>query len=84
MPQKCFITNDKISHLEMLGSQTFNYFTLYAISKKTGHDVAISTAPHQFQGLLPQCFDLPLSLTSFYSIDHHNFQFRRDDYLPMD
>jgi hypothetical protein len=62
MSQKCFITNDGISHLEMLGSQTFNYFTLYAISKKTGHDIAISTAPHRFQGLLPQCFDLPFSL----------------------
>jgi hypothetical protein len=62
MPQKFFITNDKISHLEMLGSQTFNYFTLYAIAKKTGHEVAISTAPHQFQGLLPKCFDLPFSL----------------------
>lgn len=59
MPQKCFITNDGISHLEMLGSQTFNYFTMYAISKKTGHEIAISTAPHRFQGLLPQCFDTP-------------------------
>lgn len=62
MSKKCFITNDGISHLEMLGSQTFNYFTLYAIAKKTGHELAISTAPHRFQGLLPQCFDLPFPL----------------------
>jgi hypothetical protein len=62
MSQKYFITNDIISHNEMLGSQTFNYFTLYAISKKTGHEIAISTAPHRHQGLLPQCFDLPFSL----------------------
>ena len=62
MSQKCFITNDGISHNEMLGSQTFNYFTMCAISKKTGHEVAISTAPHLHQGLLPQCFDLPFSL----------------------
>ena len=62
MSKKCFITNDGISHLEMLGSQSFNYFTLYAIAKKTGHQVAISTAPHLFQGLLPQCFDLPFPL----------------------
>jgi hypothetical protein len=62
MSQKCFITNDAISHNEMLGSQTFNYFTLYAIAKKTGHEIAISTAPHLHQGLLPQCFDLPFSL----------------------
>jgi hypothetical protein len=59
---KCFITNDGISHLEMLGSQTFNYFTLCAIAKKTGHQVAISTAPHRFQGLIPQCFDTPFPL----------------------
>lgn len=62
MSQKCFITNDNMSHNEMLGSQTFNYFTLYAISKKTGHDVAISTAPHRHQGLIPQCFDIPFQL----------------------
>jgi len=62
MQQKYYITNDGISHNEMLGSQTFNYFALYAISKKTGHEVAISTAPHLHQGLLPQCFDLPFSL----------------------
>jgi hypothetical protein len=46
----------------MLGSQTFNYFTLCAIAKKTGHQVAISTAPHRFQGLIPQCFDTPFPL----------------------
>lgn len=46
----------------MLGSQTFNYLAMYAISKKTGHEIAISTAPHQHQGLLPQCFDLPFQL----------------------
>lgn len=62
MSQKCFITNDNISHNEMLGSQTFNYFTLYAISKKTGHEIAISTAPHLHQGLIPQCFDTPFQL----------------------
>jgi hypothetical protein len=62
MSQKCFITNDIMSHNEMLGSQTFNYFTLYAIAKKTGHEVAISTAPHLHQGLIPQCFDTPFSL----------------------
>jgi hypothetical protein len=62
MSQKCFITNDEISHNEMLGSQTFNYFTMCAISKKTGHEVAISTAPHRFQGLLSQCFDTPFQL----------------------
>ena len=62
MSQKYFITNDGISHNEMLGSQTFNYFAMYAISKKTGHEIAISAAPHLHQGLLPQCFDLPFSL----------------------
>lgn len=62
MSQKCFITNDIISHNEMLGSQTFNYFTMYAISKKTGHDIAISTAPHRHQGLISQCFDTPFQL----------------------
>jgi hypothetical protein len=67
MLQKCFITNDGISHNEMLGSQTFNYFTLCAIAKKTGHQVAISTAPHRFQGLLPQCFDLPFPLSSQFT-----------------
>jgi hypothetical protein len=64
MSQKCFITNDVMSHNEMLGSQIFNYFTLYAIAKKTGHEVAISTAPHLHQGLIPQCFDTPFSLFS--------------------
>jgi hypothetical protein len=59
MLQKCFITNDGISQNEMLGSQTFNYFTLYAIAKKTGHEIAISTAPNRFQGFIPQCFDIP-------------------------
>ena len=59
MSQKCFITNDGISQNEMLGSQTFNYFTLYAIAKKTGHQVAISTTPNRFQGFIPQCFDTP-------------------------
>lgn len=58
---KHYITNDLISHLEMLGSQTFNYFTLYAIAKKTGHEVAISTAPHRFQGIVTECFDTPFS-----------------------
>jgi hypothetical protein len=73
MSQKCFITNDGISQNEMLGSQTFNYFTLYAIAKKTGHQVAISTAPYRFQGLLPQCFDLPFPLFSqFTSYDTYN------------
>ena len=62
MSQKCFITNDGISHNEMLGSQTFNYFTMCAISKKTGHEVAISTAPHRHQGLISQCFDTPFQL----------------------
>jgi hypothetical protein len=62
MSQKCFITNDGISQNEMLGSQTFNYFTLYAIAKTTGHEVAISTAPNRFQGFLPQCFDLPFQM----------------------
>jgi len=62
MLQKCFITNDGISQNEMLGSQTFNYFTLYAIAKKTGHEIAISTAPNLHQGLIPQCFDTPFSL----------------------
>jgi hypothetical protein len=62
MSQKCLITNDGISNAEMLGSQTFNYFTLYAIAKKTGHEVAISTAPNRFQGFLPQCFDLPFQM----------------------
>jgi hypothetical protein len=62
MSQKCFITNDGISQNEMLGSQTFNYFTLYAIAKKTGHEVAISTAPNRFQGFIPQCFDTPFQL----------------------
>lgn len=62
MSQKCFITNDGISQNEMLGSQTFNYFTLYAIAKKTGHEIAISTAPNCHQGLIPQCFDTPFSL----------------------
>jgi len=62
MSQKCFITNDEISHQEMLGSQTFNYFTMCAISKKTGHEVAVSTAPHYHQGLLTQCFDTPFQL----------------------
>jgi len=61
---KCLITNDGISHLEMLGSQMFNYFTLCAIAKKTGHEVAISTAPHRFQGLIPQCFDTPFPMFS--------------------
>jgi len=62
MSQKCFITNNGISQNEMLGSQTFNYFTLYAISKITGHEVAISTAPNRHLGLLPQCFDLPFQM----------------------
>jgi len=62
MSQKCFITNDGISQNEMLGSQTFNYFTLYAIAKITGHEVAISIAPNRFQGFLPQCFDLPFQM----------------------
>jgi hypothetical protein len=62
MSQKCFITNDNISHNEMLGSQMFNYFTMYAISKKTGHEIAISAAPHRHQGLVSQCFDTPFSL----------------------
>ena len=72
MKNKCYITNDQISQLEMLGSQTFNYFTLCAIAKKTGHEVAISTAPNRFQGLLPQCFDTPFPLFSqFISYDIH-------------
>jgi hypothetical protein len=62
MSQKCFITNNGISQNEMLGSQTFNYFTLYAIAKTTGHEVAISTAPNLHLGLLPQCFDLPFQM----------------------
>jgi len=72
MSHKCFITNDQISQSEMLGSQTFNYFTLYAIAKKTGHEVAISTAPHRHQGLIPQCFDTPFPLFSqFLPYDTH-------------
>jgi hypothetical protein len=59
---KHYITNDLISHNEMLGSQTFNYFCLYAISKQTGHEVAISSAPHLHQGLISECFDTPFSL----------------------
>ena len=59
---KYYITNDLISHNEMLGSQTFNYFCLYAISKQTGHEVAISSAPHRHQGLILECFDTPFSL----------------------
>lgn len=67
MTQKCFITNDEISKNEMLGSQTFNYFTLCAIAKKTGHEVAISTAPHRFQGFIPQCFDTPFPLVPAFT-----------------
>lgn len=59
---KCYITNNEISHAEMLGSQTFNYFCLYAITKQTGHEVAISSAPHRFQGIVHECFDTPFSL----------------------
>jgi hypothetical protein len=72
MSQKCFITNDGISQNEMLGSQTFNYFTLCAIAKKTGHQVAISTAPHRFQGFIPQCFDTPFPLFSQF-ISHETY-----------
>jgi hypothetical protein len=72
MSQKYLITNDRISNSEMLGSQTFNYFTLYAIAKKTGHEVAISTAPNQHQGLLPQCFDLPFPMfPQSIPFEHH-------------
>ena len=62
MSQKHFITNDGMSHNEMLGSQMFNYFTMYAISKKTNHNIAISTSPNRFQGLISQCFDTPFQL----------------------
>lgn len=60
--EKRYITINGISQCEMLGSQTLNYFCLYAISKRTGHEVAISTAPHCFQGIIPECFDTPFSL----------------------
>jgi hypothetical protein len=62
MTEKHYITNDQISHTEMLGSQTFNYFCLYAISKKTGHEIAISSAPHLHQGVVLECYDIPFSL----------------------
>jgi hypothetical protein len=58
---KHYITNDLISHNEMLGSQTFNYFSLYAIAKKTRHEIAFSTVPHRFQGIVAECFDTPFS-----------------------
>lgn len=57
-----FITIDTMSQTEMLGSQTFNYFCLYAISKKTGHKVAISSVPYIHQGVVYECFDTPFSL----------------------
>lgn len=58
---KHYITNDIISCNEMLGSQTFNYFCMYAISKHTGHEVAFSTMPNRFFGVVEECFDTPFS-----------------------
>lgn len=51
-----------------LGSQMFNYLTLYSIAKKTGHEVALVPAfeasPFDFQysDLVSNCFDKPFSL----------------------
>lgn len=58
---KHYITNHIQSIGEMLGSQTLTHFCLYAIAKQTGHEVALSTAPNQFQGVVPECFDIPFS-----------------------
>lgn len=58
---KFYITNDQVSCNEQLGSQTFTYFALYAISKHTGHEVAFSTKPNRFNGIVQECFDTPFS-----------------------
>jgi len=52
-----YITNNTISSTERLCSQLFNYCVLYSISKKTGHEVALSTSPNRYMGLLSKCFD---------------------------